>query len=449
MYTQDEDGRWTAADTRAETKELKPHHSRSKMSSIAREDKKARCSFYRLFGMGFVCVLSVINILGTNVNFLDGDRKLQFIHNVTSGSPFDHISGNKSYFDRTTGRHDRPPLREASLLSQIEAVAVPSTRAWNEISPVFSCQELKVAKEPPSTLNFLASAVGRKYEDLLPMYVFYALSAHRKVDAVAEIIVPDANAFVGRHQKALDHLQITFSSPSHPAICVREYTGQPSKRTKVTNTWRYLEVPSRFSAKYTYIGDIDVFLTESVLDSGRFQQMNEFNLSYSNIVRDYDKEPRRLTGLMLIETSRFYTEELLQAQAKLDARGNDEAFLYNIVEAAGLGIPPRNSTLTTYLKSQPLVSYRPAHGVHVSFNRGPGKRMCKGIRLDRMLEVEGLEEYRRHDSHMDAYLSEVQSDLEEEKREDMIVFNDKCQPRRNQKPSNSSSQMQMEAVAVL
>ena len=331
--------------------------------------------------------------------------------------------------------HFIPSLTTNSSSQGGEAVvAVASAaRAWNQTS--YSCQDLKVAQEPPSTLNFLASAVGQKYEDILPMYVFYALSAHRNVDAVAEIIVPDSKAFVNRNQKALGHLQTTFSSPSHPAFCVRQYMGQPAKRTVVTNTWRYLEVPARFS-KYTYIGDIDIFFTESVLDAGRFQQMNEFNLSYSNIVRDYDKKPLRLTGLMLLETKRFYTRELLQAQAKIDARGNDEAFLYNIVEAAGLGIPPRNATSITSGSKTPLVKYRPQHGVHLSFNRGPGKRMCSGQlrQFDLMLQVEGLAEFRHHNLRMDGYLSEVQSELEEEKRGDMIVFDGRCQrqPRRNQ-----------------
>ncbi|EJK44597.1 hypothetical protein THAOC_36854 [Thalassiosira oceanica] len=157
--------------------------------------------------------------------------------NVPNGSLFDHTSSvSESSFDPTGGRKvGRHPTNSSFQGGAVVAVA-SATRAWNQTSSIFSCQELKVAQEPPSTLNFLAPAVGRKYEDILPMYVFYALSAHRNIDAVAEIIVPDSKAFVDRNLKALGHLQTTFSSPSHPAFCVRQYMGQPAKRTRVTNT---------------------------------------------------------------------------------------------------------------------------------------------------------------------------------------------------------------------
>jgi len=303
--------------------------------------------------------------------------------------------------------------------------------AWK----VFSCEELKVAKEPPSTINFFASAVGLdKYEMLLPMYVFFALSSHRNVDAVAEIIVPDAKAFFNRTENVLVYLQSTFSTPKHAALCVREYTGHPRNRTGVTNTWRYLEVPHRFSAKYTYIGDVDIFILSSVLVAGRFKQMSEFNLPYSNIIRDYDAEEKRLTGVMLAETSRFYTDKLLRAQANLNAKGNDEHFLYRIVKEAGFGIPPRNSTARVPDTNELLVKYRPLHGIHLSFNRGPGARMClssQNLFFEGMLKFDGLDEFLHHDLFANDYFDTIKAKFEEQSREDMIVFNHTCQPRRN------------------
>jgi len=230
------------------------------------------------------------------------------------------------YFDSDSNEHYPTPF-------SIQGEEAPVVEAWK----VFSCKELKVAKEPPSTINFFASAVGLdNYEMVLPMYVFFALSSHRNVDAVAEIIVPDAKAFIKRTEKVLAYLQSTFSTPKHAALCVREYTGQPRKRTTFANTWRYFEVPRRFSAKYTYIGDVDIFILSSVLVAGRFKQMSEFNLPYSDVIRDYDTKEPRLTGVMLVETARFYTDKLRWAQANLNALGNDEHFLYRIVKGAGL-----------------------------------------------------------------------------------------------------------------
>merc|ERR1711862_359937 len=174
--------------------------------------------------------------------------------------------------------------------------------------------------------------------------MFCALVAHRLVGgAVGEIVVLNRMDFITRHFRALYWLQKRFSYNNTKALCVREYSRNHGNRTMVTNTWRFLEVPY-LKSKYTYIGDIDVFITESVLHPKRFEQMKEFGLPYSNVVRDYYGEPRRLTGLILIKNEDFYTKELLKAQETVDARGNDEAFLYNIVVEAGLGIPPENST---------------------------------------------------------------------------------------------------------
>merc|ERR1719162_2462708 len=104
----------------------------------------------------------------------------------------------------------------------------------------------------------------------------------------------------------------------------------------------------------------------------RFKQMEFFCLPYSNIVRDYDVEPekRRLTGVMLVETERFYTPALIKAQATVNAIGNDEMFLYKIVVEAGIGIPDPNTT-------DDLIRYRPLHGTHLSLSRGPPKKMCQ------------------------------------------------------------------------
>lgn len=62
---------------------------------------------------------------------------------------------------------------------------------------VSSCKKLTVARKPPSTMNYLAAAVGQhKYAGILPRSVLYALTRHVNVecDAVADIIVHGAEA---------------------------------------------------------------------------------------------------------------------------------------------------------------------------------------------------------------------------------------------------------------
>lgn len=191
---------------------------------------------------------------------------------------------------------------------------------------------------------------------MLPLYAFFALSS--TPDAVVEMVVSDPSAaFIDNHAAKLSWLLAEFGSDS---LCARNMFPNMQNRTKTSNTYRFLEQPVR-NATFTYIGDVDIFLTQSVLDPRRLQQMQRNNIPYSNIIRP---NTTRLTGLMLLHTRDFYTPELLQAQQDLDANGNDEEFLYQLVNASGLGLPGTNET------------YRPAHGLHLSTNRGPGKRIC-------------------------------------------------------------------------
>ena len=308
--------------------------------------------------------------------------------------------------------------------------------------------ELGVDKKP-TTVNFFSSAVGERYEDLLPMYAFFALSTHHSIGAFVEIIVPDSASFVQRHNNSLSWLQNTFSSNNTAAICVRDYIGDHIKRTLTTNTWRYLEVPVR-TAKYTFIGDVDIFFTGSVLDPMRFKQMEFFGLPYSNIVRDYDVEPekRRLTGVMLVETEKFYTPALIKAQATVDAEGNDETFLYNIVVKAGIGIPDPNTT-------SDLLRYRPLHGTHLSLNRGPQKRLCQvpPQQLESIQRVDQVESYLRNDNFGSRFLARVTADIQEQVSANMKVIDGTCQSNhtaslsRKRKGNNPEAKTIKEAVA--
>jgi len=294
------------------------------------------------------------------------------------------------------------------------------------------------------------------------MYAFYALTAHHKAsvlntiagaggsgsDAVVEIVVLNATVFIERHRSSLAWLINSFStnhdthnnSDPHSivsaaavdgpgSVCVRDYTSDHSKRTTTTNTWRYIEVPIR-PAKYTYIGDVDLFLTESPLvDPLRHEQMKVFGIPYSNIVRDYTKVPQRLTGLMLVETERFYTRSLIKAQATINATGNDEAFLYNIVEKAGLGLP--SCPLDSLNNCTRLLTYRPMHGIHLSFNRGPHKRMCHTcwdqFKTILPTTIYSLYSYLQSDPYATQFLSTVTEDIVLQEQENMITIQNKCQ----------------------
>jgi len=341
----------------------------------------------------------------------------------------DPMSGLHSKFGVTLkgqGREEELESREQKIeikekeLDQNVAAFLKQQSLLNSVR--CSTAELRVDKRP--MINFFSSAVGEKYEDLLPIYAFYALSSHHFIGAFVEIVVSDSVKFVQRHNASLSWLQNTFSSNDTTAVCVRDYSSDHKRRTHTTNTWRFLEVPIR-TAKYTYIGDVDLFLTESILNSSRMEQMEFFGLPYSNIVRNYNVEPgeRRLTGLMLVETERFYTPALIKAQATVNAIGNDEVFLYKIVVEAGIGIPDPNTT-SKFLK------YRPGHGIHLSFNRGPRRRMCHAISTEKIgLLQHGIqvESYLRSDHFGERFFSTIAVQVQEEERMNMKIINGTCQ----------------------
>ena len=235
----------------------------------------------------------------------------------------------------------------------------------------------------------------------------------------------NSTAFVRRNYKALSWLH-HHALHRMGRICVREFDFDHRKRTPWTNTWRYLEVP-HVQTKYTYIGDIDILLTESVLDPKRYRQMSYFKIPYSNIIR---QNKTRLTGLMLVNTSMFYTTPLINAQKELDASGNDEEFLYRLVKAAGHGLPVDTSDS---LEGKLLSQFRPQHGIHLSYNRGPGKRLCQTLTLTmasirHLLSDHHVGEFVCHDQHAYDRLSTVTKIVYDEELGNMSVREGICKP---------------------
>jgi len=158
---------------------------------------------------------------------------------------------------------------------------------------------------------------------------------------------------------------------------------------------------------------------------------------------------------MLVNTDEFYTKSLSLAQNKVGASGNDEAFLYRIVQKAGFGFPPEHSTIVLPNSNVTIAlwRYRPVHGIHLSFNRGPGKKMCLSMNQETyklLVSIEGLEEYRRVDRTVDRILSTTKAMVEEQTRHNMVTINGKCQPNDTKpKERNHSTNQQEEELKQL
>lgn len=251
-----------------------------------------------------------------------------------------------------------------ALLTEQELPSVPR---------IYSFECITASSAKPPLVNFFSCAQGYEYERFLPLYAFFAL--HYNQRAVAELVVPNRTTFLKLHSTPLSLLQDLYG---HKAVCVREYRRSLPPRV-VANTRRYLEVPA-LAAKYTYIGDIDVLITEPVVSPERLQQMLHFDLPYSNVVRPTPpKGLKRLTGVMLMKTAQFYTPALRKAQLEVNPEGNDENFLARLVEASHLGLPPLPSLNRS---TNQWTTYRPVHGLHLSLSRG-----CKGSARGRAMGI--------------------------------------------------------------
>ena len=129
--------------------------------------------------------------------------------------------------------------------------------------------------------------------------------------------------------------------------------------------------------------------------------------------------------IILIDTKKYYTPKLIKAQRTVNAHGNDEAFLKELVVSAGYNLPyikdrPHNETMY-YSK------YRPQHGQHLSLSRGPGKGLCQaGLQniIDHMLFVyPNIGEYLCNDDYAMSYLSKVVDDSYQQEKYHMELRN--------------------------
>jgi len=246
-------------------------------------------------------------------------------------------------------------------------------------------------------------------------------------NSIVEIVVQNSVDFISRNKNALSWLKQYFMNRkrmSNNSICIRNYASNHMARTRTTNTWRFLEVP-KVHATYTYIADIDIFLTESILiNNSRIKQMEYFSAPYSNIIRPNTK---RLTGLMLVDTKHYYTSALINAQRTVNPgmHGNDEIFLHNLVVKAGYPLPKANLNKVSGNSNDAIFysTYRPQHGVHLSSNRGPGKGLCQTsvqtIRDEMFAVVPNIGEYLCHDSIAVLFLSKIIADSYKQEQHNM------------------------------
>jgi hypothetical protein len=212
---------------------------------------------------------------------------------------------------------------------------------------------------PPQALNIQKGGVGcdskelliytvvdEKYFEFGLLFPLFALLSNP--EAVVEVGVSNYPLFQKRYEHLLDFYDKHFAKQ----VC---FSLIPE--TKVyANSLRFLVQPAT-TAKYIYICDADILITQPVL-AGHIANIEKNKLDFSNIKRHGEE---KLTGLHFISFDKMFPLRLpdnfkLTSLVTL----NDEILLYQLMQAKGLAIP--NETAHTF---------RPVLGLHASFYSRP------------------------------------------------------------------------------
>lgn len=188
----------------------------------------------------------------------------------------------------------------------------------------------------------------KQYEDFVIPYIYYA-SEHNN-DVKIEVILDHYEDFVARNSDGIDALKGIVGE----SFLLRQ--SSYSQSDVLPNTIRFLEVP-RTQSEYIYIGDIDILILDDILGV-HLPFVEKHNLPFSNAIRQSkdSSSPKRLTGLHLCKTNKYYPLPDLSDIDLLST--NDEHVLYRIMLKKGLMIPDS-------------VTFRPICGIHMSLNRDP------------------------------------------------------------------------------
>ena len=122
-------------------------------------------------------------------------------------------------------------------------------------------------------INFIANAIGKKYERFLIPFAFFALLTNEK--SHIEIVVVNSKKFKEQYKKELIQLKKINNN-----YLIRDMSFKINKHIK--NTYRFFEVP-KINAKYTYIADVDIMFLENIID--QYKERWPDKLIYNNKLR--------------------------------------------------------------------------------------------------------------------------------------------------------------------
>lgn len=197
------------------------------------------------------------------------------------------------------------------------------------------------------TVNFLYTISGRHKQFILPFIYFAA--KYNKPNATFEFYITDGEMDENT-KNGIDFLK-SIGIKNININVVNLYNGI---------YYRFLVSPKK-KCRYTYMGDIDIMITEDIVDR-HIENMKKSGAIFDNIKRDGDD---RLTGLHFVKTDPYYKKtkkvreylDGLLRSGKPACGGKAEHMLFYICKESKLKFPQLND--------------RPEHGFHISLNRRP------------------------------------------------------------------------------
>jgi len=220
-------------------------------------------------------------------------------------------------------------------------------------------------------INFFTSCTG-KYKMFVYPYISSILI--NVPNSFVEIIVDDLSYF---SQQELDKLKDLFKDRFKIRNYKKELNGWNLNLLSnlQTNAIRFLDQPN-FMCDTTYIGDIDILVLDSNIETNHIDHCEMINLPYSNVKR---QGQTRLSGLHFVKSKEYFTKitkefqniVINQINSKRAPFYSDEHLLFQMM-VESFGVPSDSKREVCFPNAEPLkvqYMYRPQHGLHTSPNR--------------------------------------------------------------------------------
>jgi hypothetical protein len=227
------------------------------------------------------------------------------------------------------------------------------------------------------TLFHVLASRGGWYDFVVP-YIFYAQVTNP--DSMVEVMVDDLEVLEKEYSRELDFLSRNFKDKY--LIRSIEKPIDDNHFRLIRNALRFLEEP-KIKREYTYIGDIDVMVTEEV-SSYHLAEMDRTGLPFSNQVKT-DNGYDMLTGLHFYKTDAYIDiyPELDRYYSLLPRFRCDQQLLFHMM-ADKFSIDKKLIT-----------KKRPIHGIHMSQSRPNALAKDFGWNINKST-VEGYDTIKRH-----------------------------------------------------